>query len=168
MNTFRLMLGAAVAVTGLAVSSTANAAPAGVKAGTLTCNVAGGMGFVFGSTKDLTCTYEPTKAMMEHYAGTISKWGVDIGYTGKGKLVWAVFAPTSDVRPGAIQGEYAGATAQASLGVGLGANVLVGGLDKSIALQPVSVEGSTGLNVAAGIGSISLKHVGIIDLMNRR
>jgi hypothetical protein len=114
---------------------------------------------VFGSTKDLACSYEPTKATAEHYAGSISKWGVDVGYTGKGKLVWAVFAPTSDVRPGAIEGEYAGASAQANVGVGLGANVLIGGLDKSIALQPVSVEGSTGLNVAAGIGSISLKHV---------
>jgi len=158
MKTFRLMVGAAVTAAGLVVSAGANAG-AGVKVGTLTCNVAGGMGFVFGSTKDLACSYEPTKAPAEHYEGTISKWGVDVGYTGRGKLVWAVFAPTSDVRPGAIQGEYAGASAQANVGVGLGANVLVGGLDKSIALQPLSVEGSTGLNVAAGIGSISLKHV---------
>jgi len=158
MKTVRMMLGAAIAVTGLAVASAAIAAPAGVKVGTLTCNVAGGMGFVFGSTKDLACSYEPTKAAVEHYTGTISKWGVDIGYTGKSKLIWAVFAPTSDVRPGALEGEYAGATAQATVGVGLGANVLIGGLDKSVALQPVSVEGSTGLNVAAGIGSISLKH----------
>ncbi|HSS14192.1 MAG TPA: DUF992 domain-containing protein [Rhizomicrobium sp.] len=158
MKTVRMMLGAAIAVTGLAVASAAIAAPAGVKVGTLTCNVAGGMGFVFGSTKDLACSYEPTKAAVEHYTGTISKWGVDIGYTGKSRLIWAVFAPTSDVRPGALEGEYAGATAQATVGVGLGANVLIGGLDKSVALQPVSVEGSTGLNVAAGIGSISLKH----------
>jgi hypothetical protein len=157
MKTFCLMLGAAVAVTSLA--GAANAAPAGVKVGTLTCNVAGGMGFVFGSSKDLRCSYEPTRAVVERYTGTISKWGVDIGYTGKGKLVWAVFAPTSDVRPGAIEGEYAGASAQANVGVGLGANVLIGGLDKSVALQPVSVEGSTGLNVAAGIGSISLTHI---------
>jgi Protein of unknown function (DUF992) len=157
MKTFHLMLGAAVAVIGLA--GAANAAPAGVKVGTLTCNVASGMGFVFGSSKDLRCSYEPTKANVEHYAGTISKWGVDIGYTGKGKLIWAVFAPTSDVRAGAIEGEYAGASAQANVGVGLGANVLIGGLDKSVALQPLSVEGSTGLNVAAGIGSISLKYV---------
>jgi len=168
MSAFRLMLGAAIAVTGLAIASAANAAPAGVKLGTLSCNVAGGMGFVFGSTKDLTCSYEPTKALVEYYAGTISKWGVDIGYTGKGKLVWAVFAPASDVHPGAVEGEYAGASAQANIGVGLGANVLVGGLDKSIALQPVSVEGSTGLNVAAGIGSIRLKHVGMLDLTKRR
>ena len=159
MKTFRLMLGAAVAVTGLAIASTASAAPAGVKVGTLTCNVAGGMGFVFGSSKELRCSYEPTKAVVEHYAGSISKWGVDIGYTSKAKLIWAVFAPASDVRPGALEGEYAGATAQATVGVGLGANVLVGGLDKSIALQPLSVSGQTGLNVAAGIGSISLKHV---------
>ena len=158
MKTLRLMAGVAVAVTGLAMVSAADAAPAGVKVGTLTCNVASGMGFVFGSSKDLRCTYEPTKARVEHYSGTISKWGVDIGYTGKGKLVWAVIAPTSDVRPGALEGEYAGATAQVNIAVGLGANVLVGGLDKSIALQPLSVEGSTGLNVAAGIGQISLTH----------
>lgn len=156
MKTFHLMAGAAIAIA--ALSGTANAAPAGVKVGTLTCNVASGAGFIFGSSKDLRCTYEPTKAAVEHYSGTISKWGVDIGYTGKGRLIWAVFAPTSDVRPGAIEGEYAGASAQANVGVGLGANVLVGGLDKSVALQPVSVEGSTGLNVAAGIGQISLKH----------
>lgn len=156
MKTFHLMVGAAIAMA--ALSGAANAAPAGVKVGTLTCDVAGGVGFVFGSTKDLTCSYEPSKARVERYAGSISKWGVDIGYTGKGKLIWAVFAPSSDVRPGAIEGEYAGATAQANVGVGVGANALIGGLDKSIALQPLSVQGSTGLNVAAGIGQISLKH----------
>ena len=158
MKPLKLMIGAAIAVAGLATAGVANAAPAGIKVGTLTCDVAAGAGFVFGSTKDLRCTYEPTKANVEHYSGTISKWGVDIGYTGKGKLVWAVFAPTSDVRPGVIEGEYAGASAKATVGVGVGANALIGGLDKSIALQPVSVSGSTGLNVAAGIGSISLKH----------
>jgi hypothetical protein len=156
MKTFHLMVGAAIAMA--ALSGAANAAPAGVKVGTLTCDVAGGAGFIFGSSKDLTCSYEPSKARVERYAGTISKWGVDIGYTGKGKLIWAVFAPSSDVRPGALEGEYAGATAQANVGVGLGANALIGGLDKSIALQPLSVQGSTGLNVAAGIGQISLKH----------
>jgi hypothetical protein len=159
MKSFRLMLGAAVAVSCLAIASAASAAPAGVKVGTLTCNVASGMGFIFGSSKDVRCSYEPTKAMVEHYAGSINKWGVDIGYTNKSKLIWAVFAPASDVRPGALEGEYAGASAQATVGVGLGANVLIGGLDKSIALQPLSVSGQTGLNVAAGIGSISLKHV---------
>ena len=92
----------------------------------------------------------------EHYTGSISKFGVDIGYTEGGVLVWGVFAPTSDMRKGALQGDYAARSAQATVGVGVGANALVGGFDKSIALQPLSVEGSKGLNVAAGIGSISL------------
>jgi hypothetical protein len=158
MKSFHLLLGTAVAVTGLAFASATDAAPAGVKIGTLNCDVAGGMGFVFGSSKNLSCTYLPGTGKSENYGGTIKKWGVDIGFTGKGKLIWTVFAPTSDVKAGALEGDYAGATAQANVGVGLGANVLIGGLDKSIALQPLSVEGSTGLNVAAGIGSISLKH----------
>ena len=157
-NTFRLMMGAAVIAAGaLAFSSAAEAAPHGVKVGTLTCNVASGWGFVFGSSKDLRCTFRPNGHTGEHYTGSISKFGVDIGYTEGGVLVWGVFAPSSDTRPGALEGDYAGATASATVGVGLGANVLVGGLDKSFALQPLSVEGNKGLNIAAGIGAISLK-----------
>jgi len=156
MKTFRLMLGAAIAVTGLAIATTADAAPSGIRVGELTCNVASGWGFVFGSSKDLHCTYRGTNGHHEHYTGAISKFGIDLGYTGGEVLVWGVFAPTSDMRKGALSGDYAGATAQATVGVGLGANVLVGGLDKSIALQPLSVSGSKGLNVAAGIGAISL------------
>jgi hypothetical protein len=155
-NTFRLMLGAAVTVAGLAVASAADAAPAGVRVGELTCNVASGWGFVFGSSKDLHCTFRGN-ARHEHYIGSISKFGVDIGYTDGGVLVWGVFAPTSDLRKGALEGGYGGATASATVGLGVGANVLIGGLDKSIALQPLSVEGNKGLNVAAGIGAISLK-----------
>ncbi len=148
-----LMLGAAAAMAVLA--SSANAAPHGVRVGELTCNVASGWGFVFGSSKDLHCTYRGN-GRFEHYTGSISKFGVDVGYTEGGVLVWGVFAPTSDMRKGALSGDYVGASAQATVGVGAGANALVGGFDKSIALQPLSVEGSKGLNVAAGIGSISL------------
>ena len=155
---FRVMMGAAVLAAGaLAFAGGADAAPHGVKVGTLTCNVASGWGFVFGSSKDLRCTFRPNQHTAEHYTGTISKFGVDIGYTEGGVLVWGVFAPSSDVRPGALQGDYAGATASATIGVGLGANVLIGGLDKSFALQPLSVEGNKGLNIAAGVGAISLK-----------
>src|SRR6185312_6488381 len=157
MTKLRLMLGAAVASATLVMAGAANAAPHGVKVGELTCNVASGWGFVFGSSKDLHCTFRPSGHPAEHYTGSISKFGVDIGYTGGEVLVWGVFAPSSDVRDGALQGDYAGASAQATVGLGLGANVLVGGLDKSIALQPLSISGSKGLNVAAGIGSISLK-----------
>ncbi len=155
MTKLRLMIGVAVSVAGLAVASAANAAPHGVRVGDLTCNVASGWGFVFGSSKDLHCTYRGN-GHVEHYTGSISKFGVDIGYTEGGVLVWGVFAPTSDMRKGALSGDYVGGSAQVTAGLGVGANALVGGFDKSIALQPVSVEGSKGLNVAAGIGSISL------------
>jgi hypothetical protein len=152
----RLMMGAAIAAGALALASGADAAPHGIKVGELTCNVASGWGFVFGSSKDLHCTFRGNRDHHEHYVGSVSKFGVDIGYTEGGVLVWGVFAPASDLRPGALEGDYAGATASATVGVGLGANVLIGGLDKSIALQPLSVEGNKGLNVAAGIGAISL------------
>jgi hypothetical protein len=153
---FRLMLGAAVAVAGIAIAGAASAAPHGVRVGELTCNVASGWGFVFGSSKDLHCTYHGNGDHYEHYTGSISKFGADIGYTREGVLVWGVFAPTSDLRQGSLAGDYVGASAQATVGLGVGANALVGGFDKSIALQPLSVEGTKGLNVAAGIGSISL------------
>jgi len=150
-----LLAGAALAA--LAFAAPANAA--GVKVGTLTCHVASGWGFIFGSSKDLRCVFHPTAGHSEHYEGSVSKFGVDIGYTDSSVIVWAVIAPTSSMRPSALEGEYAGATASATVGVGLGANVLVGGFDRSIALQPLSVEGSTGLNVAAGIGAIRLRYV---------
>jgi hypothetical protein len=156
MSKIRLMIGTAATVAVLACAGAANAAPAGIRIGDLTCNVASGFGFIFGSSKDLHCTFNGN-GRHEHYVGAISKFGVDIGYTEGGVLVWGVFAPTSDMRTGALQGTYVGAAAQATVGLGLGANVLVGGLDKSIDLQPLSIEGSKGLNVAAGIGSISLK-----------
>ena len=94
----------------------------------------------------------------EHYTGSINKFGVDIGFTQGGVLVWAVLAPTANLAPGALSGRYVGATGSASVGVGVGANVLVGGSHRTISLQPVSVEGNTGLNVAAGIGDMSLRY----------
>jgi hypothetical protein len=141
-----------------AVAAPVQAAQHGVKVGSLTCNVASGWGFVFGSSKDLHCTFRQNDRRAVHYTGSISKFGVDVGYTEGGVLVWGVVAPTSDMRDGALDGDYVGAAAGASVGVGVGANVLVGGFDKSVSLQPLSVSGNKGLNVAAGIGSISLKY----------
>lgn len=133
-------------------------AQGGVRVGTLSCNVAGGWGFVFGSSKALRCTFSPGPAgHPEHYYGRINKFGVDIGYTQGGVLVWAVFAPGANIGPGALAGTYAGATAGATVGVGASANVLVGGSNRAISLQPLSIEGNTGLNVAAGVGSITLR-----------
>src|SRR5262249_2996167 len=107
LKSIRVMLGAAVAAGALACAGAADAAPAGVKVGNLTCNVASGWGFIFGSSKDLHCTFRGNRDHNEHYVGSIDKFGVDIGYTEGGVLVWGVFAPSSDIRPGALEGGYA-------------------------------------------------------------
>jgi hypothetical protein len=151
------MMSAAV-LGALALATPAQAAKHGVKVGELTCSVASGWGFVFGSSKDLRCVFRQSNRHAVHYSGSIAKFGVDIGYTEGGVLVWEVVAPTSDVRPGALEGDYVGVSASATAGVGVGANVLVGGFDKSFSLQPLSVSGNRGLNVAAGVGSITLKY----------
>jgi len=146
----------------IALAACATAAPAqaaDIKIGVLNCDVGGGWGFIVGSSKSLQCVYSPVKGETEHYVGTVSKFGLDIGYTRSGVIVWEVVAPSLHSGKGALQGGYAGATASAVVGVGGGAHVLVGGLDRSIALQPVSIAGEKGLNIAAGIGAISLKHV---------
>lgn len=128
-----------------------------VRAGYLTCHVASGWGFIFGSSRDVKCAYARDKNYTEYYTGSITKFGADIGYLSSGVILWAVVAPTSNLDPGSLAGHYGGATASVALGVGGGANVLVGGFKKSIALQPVSIEGQNGLNVAAGIAELSLK-----------
>src|ERR1700751_3283743 len=123
-------LGLAIGVIGFAAGvATAGQAEGGVGVGTLTCHVARGRGFVFGSSKALRCTFAPAPGRAEFYAGTINKFGVDIGYTQGGVLVWAGFAPTANMAPGALNGNYVGATGSATVGVGVGvgANVLVGG-----------------------------------------
>ena len=153
----KLQVASAAAAVAALLAIANPAAAAGVKVGVLTCHVSSGWGFIFGSSKDLHCNFSPSaRGYGERYVGTVSKFGVDVGYTAGGVLVWDVIAPTSSVRRGALAGAYAGATASATVGIGAGANVLVGGFNRSITLQPISIEGNTGLNVAAGIGEITL------------
>jgi len=105
----------------------------------------------------MNCEYTRDKNHTEDYEGSITKFGADIGYLKSAVILWAVIAPTTNLGEGALSGHYGGATASVSLGVGAGANVLVCGFKKSIALQPVSIEGQNGLNVAAGIAELTLK-----------
>jgi len=156
---FRVVL----ALIGLAACAppppTTSAPVSGVQVGVLTCNVAGGFGFVFGSSRSVNCTLAPAGGgPPQHYAGSIDRFGVDIGYLQGGVLIWTVFAPTANLAPGSLAGRYGGVTGSATVGVGLGANVLVGGSANSIALQPVSIQGTTGLNVAAGIAAMTLTY----------
>lgn len=140
----------------LSTAALAQSGKSGVNVGSLQCRVSGGMGFVFGSSKDLDCLFVRPDGMGERYVGTINKYGVDLGFTKEAQIVWVVFAPGA-VAKGALAGDYGGATASATVGAGVGANVLLGGSNKQITLQPVSVEGSAGLNVAAGVAAVSLK-----------
>jgi uncharacterized protein DUF992 len=154
-KTIRLTAMAFGAMVGAAALSGTALAQAAVNVGTLTCNVASGFGFIFGSSKALNCTFAGM-GRAEHYTGNITKFGADIGYTSGGVLIWTVVAPTAVMRPGSLAGNYAGGTASATVGVGIGANALVGGSNNTVALQPVSIEGNTGLNVAAGIAGVTL------------
>jgi hypothetical protein len=151
----------AISALGLAAGASAVGTPAqaqAVKAGVLTCNVAGGFGFVFGSSRAVNCTFSPGGGPPQHYVGAINKFGVDIGYVQGAVMVWAVLAPTTNPGPGSLAGTYAGVTGSATVGVGVGANVLVGGSGNSISLQPLSIEGNTGLNVAGGIAQMTLTY----------
>ncbi len=132
-------------------------ADGGVKLGVLVCDVSGSIGLILGGTEAASCTFQGPNGA-ESYKGRITQIGLDIGVTAGAVMSWAVFAP-GQVGKGALAGTYAGATADASFAVGLGANVLVGGSQQSIALQPVSVEGSAGVNVAAGLASFKLEYV---------
>ena len=127
------------------------------KVGTLSCDISGGIGLIITSKKDLTCMFTPSQpGPREVYVGSITKFGLDLGATAGGEMVWAVYAPTTR-KFGALAGDYGGATAEATVGAGLGANVLVGGSDRTVALQPVSVQAQAGLNVAAGVAELRLR-----------
>ncbi|HUY27845.1 MAG TPA: DUF992 domain-containing protein [Candidatus Binataceae bacterium] len=128
-----------------------------VRTGYLTCHVDSGWGFIFGSSRKIKCAYALQPGYTEYYTGSISKFGADIGYLESAVILWAVVAPTNNLGQGALAGHYAGVTASVAVGVGAGANVLVGGFKNSIALQPVSIEGQNGLNVAAGVTEMTLK-----------
>jgi len=133
--------------------------PVWEQTGTLNCDVSAGFGFVIGSQRQVNCLFTPSyPAPPEQYVGTITKVGLDIGVTAAGSLVWAVHISTTR-RRGVLAGNYAGASAEATLGAGLGANILVGGNDRSVALQPLSIQGQVGLNIAAGIAEIALQFV---------
>lgn len=150
-----LMCSVFVAGLGLSMQAQAQDHAAGVKIGTLSCHEKSGWGFIFGSSHAVRCTFS-NGDHVERYEGNISKFGVDVGYQQSGVLLWEVIAPNDHPEHGALDGHYGGLTAGAAIGVGLDANALVGGSTRSIALQPLSIEGTTGLNVAAGIGELTL------------
>lgn len=130
-----------------------------VQTGVLECRGGGSVSFVIGSITELSCIYRPDLGPRQPYRAVLRRAGVDLGATAISGLVWAVFAPTKQLGFGDLAGDYGGVSAGAAVGVGLGANVLYGGSNNSIALQPLSVEGQIGLNVFAGIAGLELRFV---------
>lgn len=144
----------ALGVAGLAAAQPASAGPVGQ----LSCNVAGGVGLLITSSRGLNCAYQPANgARPQHYVGTVGRFGLDLGVQGPGRLNWSVVSLGGPVGPGALAGSYAGATASGTVGTGIGVNALVGG-SGAITLQPLSVQTQSGLDVAAGVGTLTLEY----------
>jgi hypothetical protein len=152
-----LAVGAAIA----ASASFAHAADVGVKIGTLECHEASGEGLVFSSTRDIHCTFSgfDKNVPAAHYAGRINRYGVDIGFQQNGVILWGVVSTSDHFAPGDLVGKYGGLTAQIGWGGGLGANVLFGGSNSGFALQPISIQGFNGINIAAGVAEMELHPV---------
>lgn len=139
------------------VVTTSAAAQTAVKIGTLTCTGGEGVGLIVGSKKSYECTFTALDGGHDAYSASLTRIGLDIGVTGKSTMIWTVLAAAQAMRPKVLAGSYVGATADTSLGLGAGVKVLVGGAGKSITLQPVSVQGQTGVNLAVGVAEMSLR-----------
>jgi hypothetical protein len=146
----------ALAVAVLALAVLTAPAEARVRAGLLSCTVEPGVSFIIGSQKAVSCNFKPVHGRSEHYSGYISRLGLDVGFTTGGKIIWAVYAPAKR-GAGALAGVYGGASAEATISGGIGANVLVGGFRRSITLQPVSIGSQTGLDVAVAVSGLELE-----------
>jgi len=161
IKTTKISAAAAVIATLGLSAATVPAHADSVELGLLECVVEGGAGFIFGSSKDLSCEYTPANAdaPKEAYFGVINKFGIDIGVTGATVIEWVVLAPTTDYeyQPGTLAGDYRGVSAEATAAAGAGVNLLVGGSNDTFSLQPVSVQAQEGLNVAVGIAEIQLR-----------
>jgi len=156
-----VLRGIAAALIGAALATAAitpvDAQSRRVQVGTLACSISAGVGMLVGSQRNVACNFQPDNGPPEAYTGTMTRVGVDVGFTTGGAMVWGVFTDTSRYT-GMLTGTYAGATAEATLAAGLGANVLIGGSNHSVALQPLSVQGQVGLNIAAGVGALDLHY----------
>jgi hypothetical protein len=131
--------------------------PPTTSAGVLTCKMAPSIGLIFGSRQRMACRFVPNGSYPpEAYVGVMGTIGLDVGITAGGAMAWGVLAPTAGPMRGKLAGTYVGASGSVGVGVGVGANLLFGGTGRSIALQPLSVEGSVGINLSLGVSSLTL------------
>lgn len=158
MRTTAIVLIAALSSITMMAGATAQQREQRTEFGLLECQIEGGVGLILGSSKDMTCTFSPGDGRpAQQFVGNVKKFGLDIGATGATVMEWLVFAPTGAELPAAaLEGTYVGAGAEATAAIGLGANVLIGGDADAFVLQPVSVQGQTGLNLALGVTRFEL------------
>jgi hypothetical protein len=157
----QILIGAALVALGAVVFHPSSAsAQNSTKVGFLTCKMGPSVGLIVGSRQRMACRFAPERGgPAERYEATMTRVGLDLGVTAGGVMNWAVYAPTHGIPRGALAGNYAGASGDIALGVGVGANALIGGSQKSIALQPLSLEGQVGVNVALGAAGFRLRSV---------
>ena len=152
----RILLGLSLSAAVVVPGSALHADTGGVNAGVLTCVVDGGVGLLVFSSKEMECEFASVNGRTDFYTGNGKKLGLDVGITGKSYVKWVVFAPVGRPRAGGLAGTYVGVSGEATAGAGVGANGLVGGSDRTFSLQPFSASIQTGLNLALGIGSMTL------------
>lgn len=138
------------------LSGTAQASSVNAEIGLLSCDVSAGIGLIIKQSQTLNCTFTSGQGAVQNYSGSITEYGIELGEVEAAEMTWTVLAATTTVEPGALQGDYAGVNADASLNVGAGVNLLVGGLDKSFTLQPLSVDTEKGTSLSAGVTTMSL------------
>jgi len=151
------IVGASLAAAIVVAGNVARADEGGVNAGVLTCVVEGGVGLIVFSKKEINCEFDSVNGRRDFYTGNVKKFGLDVGITGKTYLKWVVFAPVGRPREGGLAGTYVGVSGEAAAGAGVGANGLVGGSERSFSLQPFSASVGTGVNLALGVGSMTLE-----------
>ena len=151
-------IGIGIAAIAVAAMTAASQAQAKLEAGTLTCTGKGGVGLILGSKTSYDCRFEPVDGRpAQSYSATVTRVGLDVGVTGKTVMVWSVLSAAQRVTPGMLRGSYVGAAADASVGVGAGAKLLVGGSQRAITLQPLSVQGQGGVNLAVGVAELKIR-----------
>jgi hypothetical protein len=155
-----IVVGLAALVTTLSFAVSPAAAQSRFKVGTLTCRLAPSVGMVLGSRQRMRCQSVSNNGRVEHYSGSITRFGLDLGVTSGGIMRWRVLMRTRVMGRGALAGHYFGASADASLGLGVGAKVLIGGSRRSTTLQPLSVSARRGINLAAGVTGLTLRYRG--------
>src|SRR5580700_11194080 len=152
---FSAVLGSAAAFAAM-VATPVQAQPSRVQVGQLACSVSAGVGLIVGSQRNVSCTFQPDNGPPEAYTGTMTKVGLDVGFTSGSAIVWTVFTGTNRY-VGMLSGTYTGAQAEATVAAGVGANALIGGSNRSVALQPLSVQGQVGLDLAVGVAELQLR-----------